>query len=709
MNSIDIHVTIEELQSLVGYWLDNIYVTRNIYLFKFQGKGKLRRPLLLIEPGKRIHLTELQREIPSPGPKTLQLRRLIKGARLTRIQQQDMDRLVLLDFSLPSKEKPYQFIIELFGKKANLIVVDTNNNNRIIFANWYRKMRDRDVLPGKPFILPPSRGKFLLDITEEELANSLISVKNAKISVSNPKTRKNKRKKTTIVSFLATTFGGGGELAEEILARASIPKDIPLESFPIEQCQQLMAAINEIKTLITEKEWKPCITHEDHVPISVDPFLHISIKGERKYFSTFQEALDKYFSELEQPHAEEIRKKEQEILKWKTILQQQEVHLETLKEEQKRFQRMGDLLYEHFQEVSEIIKTIQEARKKNIDWDTILEKIEMGRKKGIKSARLIHQINPNTAEITLKLDNKMITIDFRKSVSENADEFYARAKKANRKIEPAMKKVEETRARIETLKNLQQEIIESTKIILKRRPREWYEKFHWLFTSAHNLLVIAGKDVKTNEILAKRYLEPNDLFFHAEITGAPYTILKIPPKVTNISEIESDIQEAAILAGVFSKAWKAGYGSVDVYYVQSNQVSFSAPSGEYLPRGGIMIRGKRTYIKNIPMEWAIGLLIHSHHARVISGPPDTIDKKTGIYVIIKPGELKKGQCAKKIKSFFENQAEEDDKPKIRALDLNEIVEHIPGNSKIVKTVSNPDFYPLLADEVVEEDIALEEE
>lgn len=701
MTSIDIHVALEELQSLVGYWLDNLYVTGNLYLFKFQGKGELKRPLLLIEPGTRIHLTELRRDLPSPGPKTLQLRRLIKGTRVSAIRQHGMDRLIILDLKHATKEHPYQVIVELFGKKSNLIVIDTNANNRIIYANWYRKMRDRDVLPGKSFTLPPTRGKFLLDITLNDLMSITHPQNGDNVNADNQKasktSKKNQEKNQPLVKALATQFGGGGSLAEEILARASVPKNFPVQKLTETQARSIMDAIQELNSIIKEKQWQPCITLENDVPISVDPFPFHSIIGTRTFFKTFNDALDKYFSELEQPYSKDLRKKEQEIAKWKNILQQQQQHVERLRKQHAQYQKRGDLLYAHYQEVSEIISVIQQARKKNIDWDTILEKLELGKKKGMKAAQLIEHVNPNTATIQLRLDDERITIDFRKSVAENADEFYAQAKKAQRKIEPALQKMNETLQKIEELKNQQQEIVKTANIVIKRRSREWYEKFHWIRTLSHDLLVIGGKDVKTNELLAKKYLEPNDLFFHADISGAPYTILKIPFQPKSIDELKDDIEEAAKLAAVFSKAWKAGYGTIDVYYVTPDQVSFSAPSGEYIPRGGVMIRGKRTYLKNVTLEWAIGLLLYPHHARIISGPPENIDKKTGIYVILNPGELKKGQCAKKIKAFFESQVEDEDKPKVRALDLNEIVEHVPGNSKIVKTIVNPDFYPLIGE------------
>ena len=65
--------TPKELQNLIGYRVDNIYrdLTDTFYLFKFKGKGLLKNPFLLIEPGIRIHLTEVKHPVPERPPRSL--------------------------------------------------------------------------------------------------------------------------------------------------------------------------------------------------------------------------------------------------------------------------------------------------------------------------------------------------------------------------------------------------------------------------------------------------------------------------------------------------------------------------------------------------------------------------------------------------------------------------------------------------------------
>ena len=59
--------------------------------------------------------------------------------------------------------------------------------------------------------------------------------------------------------------------------------------------------------------------------------------------------------------------------------------------------------------------------------------------------------------------------------------------------------------------------------------REWYEKFRW-FTSSDGFLVVAGKDTVSNEVLIKKYAKQEDVVFHAEISGAPFTVVKTEGK-----------------------------------------------------------------------------------------------------------------------------------------------------------------------------------
>jgi len=169
-------------------------------------------------------------------------------------------------------------------------------------------------------------------------------------------------------------------------------------------------------------------------------------------------------------------------------------------------------------------------------------------------------------------------------------------------------------------------------------------------------------------------MEPKDLVFHAEITGAPFVLLKTEGKLPS----ESTLYEAAQFAASYSRAWKEGLGSIDVYWVHPDQLSKSPPSGEYLSRGAFMIYGSRNYIRNVPLEIAIGAIKDNDQIRIIGGPPQAIAKRTKVYVRIIPGNESSGRLAKRIRNLMAEMLSEKGCEDSRKIPLEEIQRFIPS-------------------------------
>ena len=111
----------------------------------------------------------------------------------------------------------------------------------------------------------------------------------------------------------------------------------------------------------------------------------------------------------------------------------------------------------------------------------------------------------------------------------------------------------------------------------------WFEQYHWYIDENSNIIV-GGKNAKQNEHLW-RNMKNGDLFVHADIHGAPCVVCP--------ARDASKMEEVCQFAVCISKAWKSG--SERAWYVSKDQVSKSAPSGEYLSQGGFTIRGKKTF------------------------------------------------------------------------------------------------------------------
>jgi predicted ribosome quality control (RQC) complex YloA/Tae2 family protein len=174
---------------------------------------------------------------------------------------------------------------------------------------------------------------------------------------------------------------------------------------------------------------------------------------------------------------------------------------------------------------------------------------------------------------------------------------------------------------------------------LPRGKQEWYEKFRWFFTSSGKL-AIGGRDAQSNSILVRRHLEPNDTVYHADLFGSPFFILK-GGKEQNESET-TEVSQATV---AFSSAWKTGLGAADAYWVTSDQVSTAAPSGEYLPRGGFLITGKKSFVLRNLVEISVGI---DPTGRVVSGPESAIGRVSIAYVTLRPQREKGSETAKRV-------------------------------------------------------------
>ncbi len=127
-------------------------------------------------------------------------------------------------------------------------------------------------------------------------------------------------------------------------------------------------------------------------------------------------------------------------------------------------------------------------------------------------------------------------------------------------------------------------------------------------------------------------MDEKDLYFHADIHGAPSVILKNKNGIG-----EKSIMEAAQFAWCMSRAWNARFGNGAVYYVTKSQVSKTPETGEYLARGAWIIRGKKNYVTHLELELSIGFQLYENRNYLVSAPPSAINGKK---VTIIPGNGK---------------------------------------------------------------------
>jgi predicted ribosome quality control (RQC) complex YloA/Tae2 family protein len=256
-----------------------------------------------------------------------------------------------------------------------------------------------------------------------------------------------------------------------------------------------------------------------------------------------------------------------------------------------------------------------------------------------------------------------IELYLEKSVDENAGRYFDKAKKAKKKLEGAHDALENTKKEIAKLENEDAKfwVEEEKRQMHVNRKREWYEKFHW-FISSEGFLCIGGKDATSNDIIVKKHMEKGDIVFHTEEPGSPFFIVKNGQECGDATK-----EECAQATAIYSKAWKLGHASADVFYVNDTQVTKEAKSGEFVAKGAFMVYGDRTFMRPT-LQCAIGFV----EDMIIGGPVEAVKKQTEKIVVVVPGREKKSSLGKKIKMKLGNGV------------LDDIVRFLPGPGGFMK-------------------------
>jgi len=240
-----------------------------------------------------------------------------------------------------------------------------------------------------------------------------------------------------------------------------------------------------------------------------------------------------------------------------------------------------------------------------------------------------------------------LTLDWRRSARENAEAHYSLSKELAKKAEGARKAIEETRKEMAAAgKEKERADAEASAAPEMKRKKEWHEKYRWFHTSGGRL-VVAGRDAKQNDLLVAKVMADDDLFFHADIQGAPATILQDGKRAS-----AQEKREAAQFAASHSSAWKTGAAGVDVYAVEKSQLSKHAQGG-YVGSGGFAIAGEREWFRST----ALGLAIGVDDGVVIAIPLVHPGAEKLLYSIF-PGAKEKGAAAKELSKAILAKADE---------------------------------------------------
>jgi hypothetical protein len=281
---------------------------------------------------------------------------------------------------------------------------------------------------------------------------------------------------------------------------------------------------------------------------------------------------------------------------------------------------------------------------------------------------LLGEINTHDGYVVVPLtagdgEPEGVKLRFNLTVPENAEFYYTRAKRAREKSAGAIDALEETKERLERAEGAARRAEEEGVAMVeeavagrtrqKRTKRHWFERYRWTIASDGSLIV-GGRDASSNERVVKKYLKDRDRYCHADFHGAPSVVVKDPGEGVT----DEALEEGCAVTAIYSKAWSSGRATADAYWVMPEQVSKTPQSGEFVPKGGFIIRGRRNYVKDIPMRAAIGLVEHEGDPLVMGGPPSAVSAGATVWVELLPSKDKKETTAKQVARLLDVELDE---------------------------------------------------
>lgn len=410
----------------------------------------------------------------------------------------------------------------------------------------------------------------------------------------------------------------------------------------------------EADSVASQKDKAHGLLYEDF-----QPFLPRRYEKDSEYsiltFDNFNKTIDEFFSSVEGQKLE-ARLNDREAAakrKLEAVREIQEQKVEGLKKVQMLNMRKAGAIEANVDRVTEATDAVNGLIYQGMDWINIGKLIEREQKRGNAVAEIIKlPLNLEQNTITLLLAEEAVEEedggheeetqdtdeDYQTSSDEGTDDEKKTAKRKtpdprlaieiNLSLTPfanareyydqkkvaAVKEQKTVEHSTTALKSAEKKIAQDLKKGLKQekptlqltRRLMWFEKFLW-FISSDGYLVIGGRDASQNELLYKRHLRKGDVYVHADMHGAASIIIKNNPNTPDAPIPPSTLAQAGSLSVCSSNAWdsKAGMGA---WWVNAEQVSKSAPTGEYLPSGSFMVRGNKNILTPQPLVLGFGMM-----------------------------------------------------------------------------------------------------
>uniref|UniRef100_A0A7S2ZV77 NFACT RNA-binding domain-containing protein n=2 Tax=Rhodosorus marinus TaxID=101924 RepID=A0A7S2ZV77_9RHOD len=665
MSALDLEVQVKELRRrIVGSKVVNIYdVTDKVYTIKLnvpprkksteiaatgesprevrvgdQSAAGEQRPqdgvdegwqkvLLLIESGIRVHTTLFDREKgDAPSGFTAKMRKHLRNKRLGGIEQVMSDRTINLVFT--SSSETCHLVIELYAA-GNIILTDSEF--KIIAL--LREFRPKDEAKYSPRVVgavyPMSAARTKDPLSESSVLDAI-------------ETSEGKKELRKVLAH-RTLYGiqsAEHALVENQLKLNVLVKDI--ESSREEVIPKITRSIVEVENRLADNADQDVqspgylllreglesengeVAYEDFTPVLLAQYKN----RPNILFKTFDEAMDEYFAyrEKEKEQTQKQKTENARIKKLEKLKSQLDGRVAELENQELSSKESAMLIEDNVEEIETALTIFRSAVVSGMDWKELDRMLKEEQENDNPVLRIVHSLHLDRNEITVKLTPrsyydefddegfeaeddakpKLVTVNLNMTPRQNAEQYF-RMKKTS-----TQKKMKAEDAGAKALKSAEKKAagelqkIRATQAIRQKRKPFWFEKFHW-FISSQNYLVISGRDAQQNELIVKRYMAGNDVYFHADVHGAASVIVKNKTNATIDSIPHATLIQAGNFAMCRSIAW-INRIVTSAWWVRPSQVSKTAPSGQYVTSGSFVIRGKKNFLPPMALEFGLGML-----------------------------------------------------------------------------------------------------
>lgn len=520
-----------------------------------RGGGQIRLLLCADATLPLVYLTQENKPAPSTAPAfCMLLRKYLQNGKITAVTQPGLERILRFEIEHMNEMGDlcrHVLVIELMGKHSNIILLDARAQEETVLDSIKRISQMvssvREVLPGRPYFVPETRGKRNPFDEKREHFQELLETKNVPAS-----------------QFLLMHYSGFSTvMSEETVFRARLSQDRSVQDMTGEEKERFWNTFCLVLEQARSGSFRPTVYYHlgaadvlsqgEPVEYAALPLTMYRDLPEKQYDS-ISALIENYYREKNA--LTRIRQKSADLRKVVQTILERDLHKYDLQ-----------------------MRQLQDTRKRDRYkvYGELLNTYGYSIPEGASRAELD---NYYTGE---KL---IVPLDPAKTPLENAKRYFERYTKLKRTQEALETLMQDVKAEIDQLENIREALnLSQTEGDLAQIRKEMEQSgfvrrhaskgsgsgrggsrtpasvpLHYRSTDGYDIYV--GKNNLQNDELSFHTARPSDIWFHANDIPGSHVILKTGK--TPFEEVpDRAFEEAARLAAYYSKGREAGRVEVD--------------------------------------------------------------------------------------------------------------------------------------------------